>query len=311
MKHVIAFLFIVFTIPAFGQYQYYSNINQNQVHDNASFTGNSCGPRLQTSFKTFRLVTTDYGYLSYDQPIRFKNGDYIGIGGRVMLFNSRFFDKRSGSILTSFNKKISNKTDTKQFLSLGVGFTISQEKISNEDLRWPSQIGPTGFDPDSPGEGEFIGDFLYPEIEVGISYSLLKTATEYLRVGLSVKDINQPNISFLGSNQEAIPATLIVSAMGSTKAMDDLFWQPQVRLHKAQNRSNISIVSNFKLMIGDKSNGVIIGAGYTNNKIFGINLGADLGRLSGIFSYDFNLNSDIAVIVNPSLEFGLEYRFCD
>ncbi len=102
MKHLLAILLIVCTIPAFGQYQYFSNINQNQIQDNASFTGNSCGPRLQTSFKSFHLVTTDYGYLSYDQPIHLKNGDYIGIGGRLMHFNRSIINNNSGSILTSY-----------------------------------------------------------------------------------------------------------------------------------------------------------------------------------------------------------------
>ncbi len=205
---------------------------------------------------------------------------------------------------------ISNKNEIKQFLSFGLGFTLSQQKISNDDIRWPSQIDSTGFNPNLPG-GSFIDDFIYPEIEIGLSYSLIKSSNEYLRVGVSIKDLNQPNISFLGSNSEPIPTTLIISAMGSTKVFDNLFWQPQVRFHKTLNRRNISFNSNFKLITDSKSNGVIFGVGYVNNKIFNVNLGADLGRFTGIFSYDFNLNSEIAVIVNPSLEFGLGYQFCD
>jgi type IX secretion system PorP/SprF family membrane protein len=310
MKTILAILLIVCTIPAFGQYQYYTNFDQNQIHDNASFTGNICGPRLQTNFKAFRKVTIDYGYLSYDQPINLKNGDYIGVGGRIMRRNTEIIDKNSVSILTSYNKQISNKNEIKQFLSFGFGFTFAQHKIDNDDIRWPSQIDSSGFNPELPGE-EFIGDFFYPEIEIGLSYSLIESSNEFLRVGASIKDLNQPNISFLGSNTIVVPTTLIISAMGSTKALDNLFWQPQVRFHKTLNRRNISFNSNFKFITGGKSKGVIFGAGYSNNNIFNLNLGADLGRFTGIFSYDFNLKSETVVFVNPSLEFGLGYRFCD
>ena len=130
MKNLLSILYILFTIPAFGQYEYFANIEQNQVYDNVSLLGINCGPRLQASFKTFRLSglgnnNINYGYLSYVQPINLKNGNYIGIGGCMLQYYSTLFDNRSGSILTSYNKQLSDKNGTKQFLSLDIGFTLS------------------------------------------------------------------------------------------------------------------------------------------------------------------------------------------
>lgn len=130
MKNLLSILYILFTIPAFGQYEYFANIEQNQVYDNVSLLGSNCGPRLQASFKTFRLSglgnnNINYGYLSYVQPINLKNGNYIGIGGCMLQYYSTLFDNRSGSILTSYNKQLSDKNGTKQFLSLDIGFTLS------------------------------------------------------------------------------------------------------------------------------------------------------------------------------------------
>ena len=312
MKNLLLILCILSSISVFGQYNYFSNIDQNQVYNNVSFTGSNCGPRLQTSFKNFKLFSSNlnYGYLSYDQPIKLKNGDYIGIGGRIMMYNNPFYDNRSSSFLTSYNRQVSNKNGVKQFLSLGVGFTLANIKTDQDHLRWPSQIGPDGFDPDLPGES-INGHFFYPEIEIGLSYSLMKNKNEYVKTGIGIKSINQPNISFLGRDPVPLLSTWVISAMGSTKASEKLYWQPQVRLYTRQGDRLISLVSNFKFLLNNESNGIIVGASYADNKVITPNLGIEIGRLSAIFSYDFNLNSSVTTFVNPSLEFGLGYRFCD
>lgn len=312
MKNLLLILCILSSIPAFAQYNYFTNIDQNQVHDNVSFTGSNCGPRLQTSFKRFEQSFShlNYGYLSYDQPIKLKNGDYIGIGGRIMMFNSSFYDNRSYGLLTSYNRQVFNKNGIKQFLSLGVGFSLSNLKTNQDHLRWPSQIGPNGFDPDLPGES-FVGDFFYPEIEIGLSYSLIKNNNEYVRTGISIKDVNQPNVSFFGSEPAPISSALIISAMGSTKALENVYWQPQVRLYTQQGDRLISLVSNFKFFLNNKSNSIIIGASYATNKVFTPNLGLEIGKFSALCSYDLNIFPEDQVFILPSLEFSLGYRFCD
>ncbi len=312
MKNLLLVLCILCSIPAFGQYRYFSNIDQNQVYNNVSFTGSNCGPRLQTSYKSFRqyISTLNYGYLSYDQPIKLKNGDYIGIGGRIMTFNSEFYDDRSFNFLTSYNRQVSNKNGVKQYLSVGIGFALSNLKTDQDHLRWPSQIGPNGFDPDLPGES-INSNFFYPEIEIGLSYSLIKSENEYVKTGIAIKDVNQPNVSFLGRDPVPLTSALIISAMGSTKALDNLYWQPQVRFFSVQSNRLISLISNFKFLLSNKSNGIIVGASYANNKVITANLGVEIRKISAIFSYDLNTKANVATVASPSLEFGLGYRFCD
>ena len=317
MKHLIAILFIVFTIPVFGQYQYFTNINQNQVYDNASFTGNSCGPRLLTSIKSYQKTsaTGAHGlYLSYDMPFQLSNGDYIGIGGRLTTIKESFTNTKTGNLTASYNRLLSAKNSIKHLLSFGAGFSVAQRNVgsfsNSAGIIWPSQIDSSGFNPNLPGD-PINFDFIFPEVEVGLSYSVLKNENEYLRLGVSIKDINKANISFLGENDQRLPTALIMTGQSSIKALENIFWQPEFKFFKVGERNSLNFSSNFKYLIPNRAIGIIAGVGYTNNKLLNINLGLDFNRISGIFSYAFNLGSESANVAFPNLELGLGYRFCD
>lgn len=93
--------------------------------------------------------------------------------------------------------KLGSETTMKVFIGQEVKFQGTD--IYNSDLRWPSQIGPNGFNPAIPPERMFSVNYL--DISSGASV-LFEKGRSNLSIGLSLFHFNMPEFNFSSIKKE-------------------------------------------------------------------------------------------------------------
>ena len=90
------------------------------------------------------------------------------------------------------------------YLVIGADAGISQRRIRENDLRWPSQIDANGFDPSKLGQDILDNDFIYPDISAGLLwFSVMNKYTNWY-LGAAIHHLNQPNVSFFGDGSKGV-----------------------------------------------------------------------------------------------------------
>ena len=140
--------------------------------------------------------------VSYDQKIPVGREDYFGIGGSLWgdVAGESRFGTTQGRVSFSYSKKMAGYRKKASYLVIGADAALSNRSISAADLRWPSQITSTGWDP-TMGVDELAGidkDFLYPDLAAGLLwFSVIDDNTNWY-LGAAIHHLNSPDVSFLG-----------------------------------------------------------------------------------------------------------------
>jgi type IX secretion system PorP/SprF family membrane protein len=139
--------------------------------------------------------------VSYDQKTPIGREDYFGIGGTLWsdVAGESRFGTTQGRLSLSYSKKMSGYRAKSSYLVIGADAGITQRRINEKDLRWPSQITKDGPCLTCPGEVIPDNDFIYPDISAGLLYfaNIDKNNNWYL--GAALHHLNQPNVSFFSS----------------------------------------------------------------------------------------------------------------
>jgi type IX secretion system PorP/SprF family membrane protein len=141
--------------------------------------------------------------VSYDQKVPVGREDYFGIGGSLWgdVAGESRFGTTQGRVSFSYAKKMAGYRKKASYLVIGADAALSNRSISSADLRWPSQITSTGFDP-TMGFDELAGvdqDFLYPDLAAGLLwFSVIDNNTNWY-LGAAIHHLNSPDVSFLGN----------------------------------------------------------------------------------------------------------------
>jgi type IX secretion system PorP/SprF family membrane protein len=207
MKYILPFLMMIsISQSIFSQDNIYLLYNQLPLTVNPSLTGSACGPRASVYYQQLSNDLFDFfNYYSkgvnFDIPIELKNNDKIGLGYKLMhdVAGETKFTNFGNYLSVAYHKSMNKNVDRPQYISLGVDAGLSNSSLNGKNLRWPSQIGPNGFDPSLPGEDIDLS-VRYFDINLGISWTGHISKKIKSTAGIAINHINQPNRSLLGNS---------------------------------------------------------------------------------------------------------------
>ncbi len=165
---------------------------------------------------------------SYDRRMEAGRYDYFGVGGTLWsdVAGDANFGTTQAKLSFAFTKKIvgswskqvrRNLRKSGIYLSVGADAGITQRRVTQGDLRWPSQVSNGMYDP-SVGFAENIpnDNFLYPDISGGLMLYGLDQHNNSFYIGAALHHLNQANISFL-NREESLYSRLTVHAGGELR----------------------------------------------------------------------------------------------
>ncbi|MBK9255926.1 MAG: PorP/SprF family type IX secretion system membrane protein [Saprospiraceae bacterium] len=198
-------------LSIFGQDIHFTQFYMSPLNLNPALTGvMNCKTRMIANYRNqWAAVLAANAYntyaVSYDQRIPVGREDYFGIGGSLWgdVAGESRFGTTQGKISLSYSKKMAGYRKKASYLVIGADAALTNRSISQGDLRWPSQISSTGWDPTAPGGVDELNgidkDFLYPDLSLGLLwFSVIDNNTNWY-LGAAIHHLNSPNVSFLGS----------------------------------------------------------------------------------------------------------------
>ncbi len=274
--------------------------------------------------------------MSYDQKNTVGREDYFGIGGTLWsdVAGESRFGTTQGRLSFSYSKKMSGYRQKSSYLVIGADAGITQRRISEKDLRWPSQISTNGFDPTQIGENIDDNDFLYPDISAGILYfaNLDKDNSYYF--GTALHHLNQPNVTFFRStsgNTVPLNNRFTLHGGGQFEMKPKVSILPFALFMAQGPHRQFNGGANFRFLMGNvrtSDQSFQVGAWYrlgvqdgdpTTTKD-GVKLHSDavilssrfqVGQMGIGFSYDLNISGLAASSPgNGAFEFSLTYELC-
>ncbi|MBK8669347.1 MAG: PorP/SprF family type IX secretion system membrane protein [Saprospiraceae bacterium] len=292
MKYISILTFILISQACYCQQAISSQYTMIPTELNAGLTGSACGLRVITHFQNTQsgfLATSSFmNYsASLDMPIKLKNGDKIGLGYYYLadIAGEATLTNKGHNLNISYLKKLNIIEGRPTYLSLGISAGLLKNSIKTAGVRWPSQIGPNGFNPTIDPNENLIGSILYPNINVGLAFNGHITSSIATNSGLSLNHANTPNISFLGSNA---PLTQRIIAYTKVDIMIYDKWgvHPNIYYTKQGPHNFYMIGTDVSYNFGtDKS--ISLGGGYGKNSLPYINLGANIDRINLGVNYSY------------------------
>ena len=339
MKHLLSTLMIVLSIGGItAQDIHFSQFYQSPLNLNPAMTGvMNCSQRIVGNYRNqWASVLGSNAYntysVSYDRKMAVGQTDYFGVGGTLWadIAGASRFGTRQAKLSFSFSKKIAGSRNNSHYIVAGAEGGMTQRRVSEGDLRWPSQVSGGVFEP-SAGSAEPIQDnnFLYPDLSGGLLWFANIDKNSFY-AGAAMHHLNQPNVSFLG-NEESLFTRLTVHAGGELSMTKKLSVLPNVIFLDQGPHMEINAGASLRMAID---------AGATNQYLqFGLwyRLGQQVastgvpgdfttslhsdaiilatrfetGNYGVGFSYDYNI-SELATgsTANGSFELSVVYLFC-
>lgn len=311
---------------------HFTQFYMSPLNLNPAMTGvMNCNNRLIVNYRNqWAAVIGSNAYntfsASYDQKLTVGREDYFGLGGTLWgdVAGESSFGTTQGRISFSFSKRMGGYRQSAQYLVLGTDAGITQRRIREGDLRWPTQHnGSGGFDASIPSREPYLeNDFLWADLSIGVLwFSVLDKYNNYY-LGATIHHMNKADISFLGQNVHiyrrftfhggaefelspkiAILPGFVYMKQGPHKEFNG---GASMRFAMGSNRMNTEF---FQLgawyRVGTKVNGglhtdAIIMSCRFDYENYGIGL-----------SYDLNVSKlRNAAIANGAFEFSLSYLIC-
>lgn len=183
-----------------GQDIHFTQFYMSPLNLNPAMTGvMNCKTRMILNYRNqWAAVLKANAYntfsASYDQKIAVGREDYFGIGGSIWgdVAGASRFGTTQGRLSLSYSKKMAGYRKKASYLVIGADAALTQRSISEEDLRWPSQLAsPTGV-----GEPIDNQQFLYADLAAGLLwFSIIDNYTNWY-LGAAIHHLNRPNVTF-------------------------------------------------------------------------------------------------------------------
>ncbi len=204
-------IFMVISMHISAQDIHFTQFYMSPLNLNPAMTGvMNCKTRMIANYRNqWSAILSANAYntysVSYDQKIPVGREDYFGIGGSIWgdVAGESRFGTTQGRISMSYSKKMAGYRKKASYLVLGADAGLANRGISNQDLRWPTQITSDGFDPTiDPNEALTDLNFLYADLSVGfLWFSILGDYSNWY-FGAAISHLNKPNVSFLGHDAD-------------------------------------------------------------------------------------------------------------
>ena len=217
LKHILLFILITSASQySKGQENVFLLFNQLPIILNPAFTGSGCGVRTNVYYQNLSHNTSHSTFannqgLTLDLPLKFNNNDKVGLGYKMGydVSGSSNFTNFSNHLLLAYHKSLSNSQDRPSYIALGLEGGIVSNSLKGKDLRWPSQIGPNGFDPNLPPNEMIDFSIKYFDLNLGLSWSGYLHQKVKSTIGIAIIHINTPIVSFLGSKENTLKQRIV------------------------------------------------------------------------------------------------------
>lgn len=203
-KFALLLLIICGAMKSNAQDIHFSQFYMSPLNLNPAMTGvMNCKNRFIANYRNqwagaLRANAYNTYSLSYDQKNTIGREDYFGIGGTLWsdVAGESRFGTTQGRLSLSYSKKMGGYRQKASYLVIGADAGITQRRINEQDLRWPSQITSEGTCETCPGETIPDNDFIYPDISAGILwFSVMNKYTNWY-LGAAIHHLNQPDVSY-------------------------------------------------------------------------------------------------------------------
>ena len=325
-------LFVISSLTISAQDIHFTQFYMSPLNLNPALTGvMNCKTRMVANYRNqWSAILTAIAYntysVSYDQKIPVGREDYFGIGGSIWgdVAGASRFGTTQGRISLSYSKKMAGYRKKASYLVIGADAALTNRGISGDDLRWPSQISASGWDP-STGLDELAGvdkDFLYADLGAGLLwFSIIDNYTNWY-FGAAVHHFNKPNVSFLGTEVDLYSRYTMHAGLQFEIQRKISLLPFGVYMAQGPHRS-LNAGANLRFAMGPSrttNQSWEIGAWYRIGNKVPSGLHSDAVILStrfnyenfGIgFSYDINVSGlRQASPANGAFEFSLLYNIC-
>lgn len=259
-------------------------------------------------------VTTPFSTasLSYDTRIPKYFGrscSYFGAG--LVLLNDQAGDANfrttNAQLALSYHQSLS-KRGKPSYMSVGLMVGGGQRSLDLTKLYYDNQFNGDTFDTGlANGENFDRNSFLYLDISAGLNFALAIGKTSGVSFGLGMYHLNQPNVSFLGDDNETLFARFVANIDASLSFGDDsqLTVLPTVVFMNQGRHQEFTAGVMVKY---NTSSRFAIGGGvmYRNSDAVIPMIRFDFKPVALAFSYDVNLSDlQVASNNNGSMEISL------
>lgn len=187
MKYIFTSVFICFTfLNLFGQDFQFSQRHLSPLNLNPSLAGEESQGRLVVNYQygwssILKPINAHAGSLSYDQGIKLKNNDHIGVGLKTFgnFRTGGSFRHLFGSLSLSYRKKLGNNQ------SLSIGLEAGAADLEESGLMW---VGTPHFVP-------IIQQARFADVALGASYVGKFDFFKKIQLGAAVHHLNRADIS--------------------------------------------------------------------------------------------------------------------
>lgn len=204
MKNLCLAILSFLCLPIFAQDYVFTNFTQTPLILGPQFASGSeesvyAHSRIQGLFRS-RTTTYYTNFLALNKYLLTDSSNTFAVAPKLS------FDKAGESVYKnngyglslSYSRKIKESKSFKNVTSTGIDVVLVHSSANEQDLRWPTQISDTGFDPNATGEN--ISAINYININAG-----LNTRCEWEKlsfdVGYTVFNLNRPKTSLLSGIQ--------------------------------------------------------------------------------------------------------------
>ncbi|WP_420318320.1 PorP/SprF family type IX secretion system membrane protein [Ekhidna sp.] len=255
-KSIVICLFLISTISfSFGQEGQFSQYFASSTLLNPAFTGAIPNMSFNSNFKRGGSQSHDsfleLMQVTFTYPLKRTTSKDYQFGGVGLTF----FQERRGfegvynskKILLTGAYAIRLSRLTNQSIVFGLQGGVVDHRIDDSRLRWGSQFNRFyGFDDTLGGENIGSDPLIYPTFNFGVVYSAFDNENRYVRdkslmIGLSIDNLNRPNVSF-GGNQDARKSYLL-KAFSSAKLAVSPRWymHPSTFILYSQGNEQINV----------------------------------------------------------------------
>lgn len=310
MKEILLLTCLLMSWTATGQYTLYQDAVQGQVYDNPATIGGNASSQVRASYNntgsnTIGSNSYRQATVYYDNGKELKNSDVLafGIGAHLNRSGESNFGHTAVSLASAYHKRLGASD---QFLTLGTSFSAIRRSLDDDGLRWPSQIDPeTGFDPTKdPGE-DLISSAYHLGLDLGLMYSVFSSQNQYLKLGVALQNINDPDVSFYDYATVKEGNRLVLSALGQLQVYGPIHIEPAFRYFSQGQQSVTTLGNNFKYQRSD-DNSIILGVGYRSNDNYAINAGVEMNNCRAMLIYGWAINTSLS---SKMVEINLAYRW--
>jgi type IX secretion system PorP/SprF family membrane protein len=313
MKKYYCLLFLLALVKlSFGQDYVLNQYQQVPLLLNPALTGSSCGVRI-TSFyyhTSFFSATTYQTYgVAIDAPFHLKNNFKLGVGYGYSadVAGETKFGGRNHTLSAAISKSI-KRTSVNHSFSLGIQTALAQRSLDGGGLRWPSQIGKDGFNPDLPsGEPSFNFNVRYFDINGGLGWKADFKNKNSMAAGVAFFHLNRPDISFITSNV-TLNRRMTVYLVGEYSVLKNITILPSVYYTKQGTQDLYNLSFGTKYLINKDASIALIG-GYVKNNRSWLGLNFNVGRFSMSGTYGIE-NVDLFKKIEFTTSFILNSKNC-